>query len=80
MKAHAGTVVDRNRSNLRFTDVDMPRIFVFALTALLSVAPVYDQSSTPNGVWLHPNKRIQVEIAPCGATLCGKIVWFSLAE
>src|SRR5687768_232229 len=54
----------------------MPRIFVFALTALLYVAPAYGQNSTPNGIWLHPNKRIQVAISSCGATLCGKLVWF----
>ena len=52
------------------------RLFVFALTAPLNVAPVYGQGFSPNGVWLHPNKRIQVEIAPCGAMLCGKMVWF----
>lgn len=30
---------------------------------------------TPNGVWLHNNKRIGVEVAPCGGELCGRIVW-----
>ncbi|HEV2561665.1 MAG TPA: DUF2147 domain-containing protein [Rhizomicrobium sp.] len=25
---------------------------------------------------MHDNKRIQIEIAPCGALLCGKLVWF----
>jgi uncharacterized protein (DUF2147 family) len=27
-------------------------------------------------VWLHANRRVQVEIAPCGDRLCWKIVWF----
>lgn len=44
--------------------------------ALFAAAPAFAQGQTPVGVWLHPNKRIQVAIAPCGAQLCGKIVWF----
>lgn len=38
--------------------------------------PVGSQSPTPVGVWLHDNKRIEIEIAPCGDRLCGKLVWF----
>jgi uncharacterized protein (DUF2147 family) len=30
---------------------------------------------TPVGIWLHPNGRIQIEIAPCGERLCGTLVW-----
>jgi len=33
------------------------------------------QELTPEGVWLSSNKRIHVEIAPCGDRLCGKVVW-----
>ena len=38
--------------------------------------PVAAQSPTPVGIWLHSNKRIRIEIAPCGDRLCAKIVWF----
>jgi uncharacterized protein (DUF2147 family) len=34
------------------------------------------QSPTPVGVWLHANKRLQIEIGPCGERLCGTLVWF----
>lgn len=46
------------------------------LLALIAATPVCAQSPTPTGVWLHANKRIEIEIAPCGGLLCGKIVWF----
>jgi uncharacterized protein (DUF2147 family) len=46
------------------------------LMALLSVASVRAQSPTPTGVWQDSSGRVQVEIAPCGEQLCGKIVWF----
>ena len=48
--------------------------FLFAI--LLAATPAVAQSPTPVGVWLHDNKRIEIEIAPCGETLCGKLVWF----
>jgi uncharacterized protein (DUF2147 family) len=41
-----------------------------------SPAQVGGQSPTPVGVWLHDNKRIEIEIASCGDRLCGKLVWF----
>jgi len=46
------------------------------LIALLAAAPAAAQTKTPVGVWLHANKRIRVEIFPCGERLCGKIIWF----
>ena len=52
------------------------RRFVYFLIAALFATPAGAQSPTPTGVWLHANKRIQVEIAPCGDRLCGKLVWF----
>jgi uncharacterized protein (DUF2147 family) len=48
----------------------------FFLLALLAAAPVGASNPTPVGVWLHANGRIEVEIAPCGDRLCGKLVWF----
>ena len=54
----------------------MMRRFGLLLLAVLAAAPAAAQAPTPIGVWLHDNKRIQVEIAPCGERLCGKLVWF----
>ena len=51
--------------------------FSFFLSALmLAATSAIAQSSTPVGVWLHDNKRIEIEITPCGQSLCGKLVWF----
>ncbi len=33
------------------------------------------EEPTAVGVWQHPDERIQVQIAPCGEHLCGKVVW-----
>lgn len=46
------------------------------LFSLLTATSVGADSKTPVGVWLHANKRIQVQVFPCGDRLCGKIVWF----
>jgi uncharacterized protein (DUF2147 family) len=42
---------------------------------LLMPASAVAQSQTPVGVWLHDNKRIQIEISPCKDELCARIVW-----
>ena len=47
---------------------------LFAL--MLPALPATAQTATPVGVWLHPDKRIEIEIAPCGDRFCAKIVWF----
>jgi uncharacterized protein (DUF2147 family) len=52
------------------------RIACLLLFALLTAAPACAQSPTPVGVWLHPNKRIEIEIAPCDERLCARLVWF----
>jgi uncharacterized protein (DUF2147 family) len=54
----------------------MLRVACSLSPALLAATSVSAQSPTPVGVWLDANERIQVEIAPCGERLCGKIVWF----
>ncbi len=54
----------------------MLRWACFLLPALLAATSVGAESPTPLGVWLHDNKRIEIEIAPCGDRLCGKLVWF----
>jgi len=56
--------------------VAMLRPGIVFLIALLAAPPAVAQSPTPVGVWLHDNKRIQIEIAPCGEFLCATIVWF----
>ncbi|MCT8970555.1 DUF2147 domain-containing protein [Microbaculum marinisediminis] len=51
--------------------------FAYAvLIALLCTTAAGAESQTPVGTWLHANRRIQVEIYPCGNVLCGRIVWF----
>ena len=54
----------------------MRRFAFFLFGTLLAAASAGAQGPTPVGVWLHPNQRIEVEIAPCGDKLCGKMVWF----
>jgi uncharacterized protein (DUF2147 family) len=54
----------------------MLRFVISLCGALLAAAPARAETPTPIGVWLHPNQRIQVEIAPCGEQLCGKMIWF----
>ena len=54
----------------------MLRRACFLFLALLAATPVTAQSPTPVGIWLHSNERIQIEIAPCGDLVCGKLVWF----
>ena len=56
--------------------VRLPLIAMLIATTVGAQTAALAQSPTPVGVWLHANKRIQVEIAPCGDQLCGKIVWF----
>jgi uncharacterized protein (DUF2147 family) len=48
----------------------------FLLGLMLTASPTAAQTSTPAGVWLHPNQRIQIEVAPCDDRLCAKIIWF----
>lgn len=54
----------------------LPRLSCLLLGLLLAALPASAQGPTPVGVWLHDNKRIEIEIAPCGDRLCAKIVWF----
>jgi uncharacterized protein (DUF2147 family) len=45
------------------------------LSSVLCAAQADSHDSPLEGVWLHSNKRILVEIAPCGEHFCGRIVW-----
>jgi uncharacterized protein (DUF2147 family) len=42
---------------------------------MLATSPAAAQSPTPVGVWLHPNQRIEIEIARCDDALCARIIW-----
>lgn len=52
------------------------RSFPALLVALLGAMPATAQETTLAGVWLHANQRIELEMAPCGDRLCGKLIWF----
>ncbi len=52
------------------------RFACLLLLAVLAATTAGAQSPTPVGVWLHDNKRIEMEIAPCGDRLCARLVWF----
>jgi uncharacterized protein (DUF2147 family) len=53
----------------------MPRPFWLLLGLMLATSPAAAENLTPVGVWLHPDQRIQIEIAPCDDRLCAKIIW-----
>jgi uncharacterized protein (DUF2147 family) len=48
-----------------------------ALAAGLLLAPIVAgaQTTGPAGVWLTQKGDAQVRVAPCGAALCGTIIW-----
>jgi hypothetical protein len=58
----------------------IPRFLFIVLLVLLAPSSAGSDSPTPVGIWLHANKLIQVEIAPCADRLCGRIAWFAPAS
>jgi len=50
------------------------RKFLMVLVALI-LGTAARADTSPIGIWLTESGSGQVEIAPCGTTLCGKIVW-----
>jgi len=50
------------------------------LSSVLGAAQADSQDSPLEGVWLHSNKRILIEIAPCGERFCGRIVWLKNSD
>ena len=42
--------------------------------ALALAAPAFAEPAPPQGVWVTASGNLQVEIAPCGAALCGTTV------
>lgn len=53
-------------------------------TAVLTVITLAGASSAaladPSGTWLRDNGGSRVKVAPCGANLCGTIVWLKDAD
>jgi uncharacterized protein (DUF2147 family) len=47
------------------------------LAALLALAPRVADAASVAGVWLSPVGDAKARIAPCGANLCGTIVWLT---
>ena len=56
----------------------MLRIASVFLLASLAATQIGAQAEapTPVGVWLHPDGRIKMRIAPCGDALCATLIWF----
>jgi len=54
----------------------MLRAAACALAVSMLAAAAASAETTPVGVWLHPNGRIQMEVFPCRDGLCAKLVWF----
>jgi len=45
--------------------------------AALAASPLPAHAQTANGVWRRDDGRSRIRIAPCGANLCGTIVWLA---
>ena len=48
--------------------------------ALLALTGVAASAADASGVWLRDSGASRVRIAPCGAALCGTIVWLKDAD
>lgn len=55
----------------------MLRSFLLAASALsfLALGPAVALAADATGIWLRDTGASKVKIAPCGAALCGHIVW-----
>ncbi|HEY9233599.1 MULTISPECIES: DUF2147 domain-containing protein [Phenylobacterium] len=54
------------------------RLFLLLAAATLLVAPIQATATTYGdvyGVWRNPKNTVHVEIKPCGARVCGYVVW-----
>jgi len=48
---------------------------LFAVAAGLALAPAPGRAADATGTWQRPSGSSQIRIAPCGASLCGTLVW-----
>lgn len=60
---------------LRFASFFLAGLLVTTAAAPQSQTQGEGQSPTPVGIWLHRDKGVEIEIAPCGERLCGTLVW-----
>jgi uncharacterized protein (DUF2147 family) len=68
--AARGTMMPKGANMHRFASV-----LVLASLATTQIG-AQAKAPTPVGVWLHPDGRIEMQIAPCGDALCAKLIWF----
>lgn len=50
-------------------------ILILALTGFTALPLAKAQAGDPTGVWINDTGRGAIEIKPCGASLCGHVVW-----
>ena len=50
-------------------------LLLLAFSAGLAALPARAQQAGVTGLWLVSDKDAIIEIAPCGALMCGRIVW-----
>jgi uncharacterized protein (DUF2147 family) len=55
----------------------MRKVLVLASLVALAPIPATAKAADPVGFWSVGEGKSQIEIAPCGDMLCGKIVWLS---
>ncbi|MEO6225768.1 MAG: DUF2147 domain-containing protein [Sphingomicrobium sp.] len=56
-----------------------PRTLVYALVAL-GLQPAAQATAPQTGIagrWINPSRSVIIDIAPCGAALCGTVKWAS---
>jgi len=51
------------------------RIALLAVIALGAFDAIAAQPAEIDGVWLSPKANMRVRIGPCGAALCGNLIW-----
>ncbi len=68
---------DRARHSSQQTGISLVRLLAFAACGAVAATtlPATAAGPAPTGVWLDDTGDGAVEIAPCGKTLCGRIVW-----
>jgi uncharacterized protein (DUF2147 family) len=74
----SGAVFANLRSSFNQRRVSMPPMRSQAGVALLlafAATPVQAQKPSPAGTWLSQSGETRVRLAPCGAQMCGTIVW-----
>lgn len=63
------------KATVRMNPTILLRSAGIVLVLLLAAKPAGADDTSLIGSWLHPNKAVEIAIAPCGDRLCGKIAW-----